>query len=235
MTPKVEAKYTGDVLEPARELPLRDKPTADSPLWWFRWVPAIVVTVLLLQLLYVVGRVVIVPVLASFAIAFVLNPVVSLLERRGMTRSLAALLALAGVFVAATAFIGLVLPELWKQVVDTGQQLAQLFTPETAGRLRSFLRSYSLVFDRSVGPWIEQVVREPAYSLSGSAPWFAGAATGLASTAAASLDLILVPFFAYYLLVDFSTWRSSSEALIPPRFRQTFERLFDEVGRIVES
>ena len=57
----------------------------------------------------------------------------------------------------------------------------------------------------------------------------------LASTAAASLDLILVPFFAYYLLVDFSTWRSSSEALIPPRFRQTFERLFDEVGRIVES
>ncbi len=163
MTPKVEANYTGDVLEPTRELPVRDKQTADSPLWWLRWVPAIVVTVLLLQLLYVVGRVVIVPVLASFAIAFVLNPVVSLLEGRGMTRSLAALLALAGVFVAAIAFVGLVLPELWKQIVDTGQQLAQLFTPETAGRLRSFLRSYSLVFDRSIGPWIEQVVREPAY------------------------------------------------------------------------
>jgi len=35
-----------------------------SPFWWLRWVPAVVLTVLLLQLLYVAARVAIVPVLA---------------------------------------------------------------------------------------------------------------------------------------------------------------------------
>jgi predicted PurR-regulated permease PerM len=49
------------------------------------------------------------------------------------------------------------------------------------------------------------------------------------------LDLLLVPFFVFYILVDFGKWRDSSEELIPPRFRAPFSRLFDEVGRILQS
>jgi predicted PurR-regulated permease PerM len=52
-----------------------------SPFWWLRWVPAVVLTVLLLQLFYVAGRVAIVPVLASFALAYLLNPLVERFER----------------------------------------------------------------------------------------------------------------------------------------------------------
>lgn len=47
--------------------------------------------------------------------------------------------------------------------------------------------------------------------------------------------ILLVPFFVFYILVDFSNWRDSSESLIPPRFRDPFSRLFDEAGRILES
>ena len=50
-----------------------------------------------------------------------------------------------------------------------------------------------------------------------------------------SLDLLLVPFFVFYILVDFGNWRDSSESLIPPRFRDPFSRLFDESGRILET
>jgi predicted PurR-regulated permease PerM len=46
---------------------------------------------------------------------------------------------------------------------------------------------------------------------------------------------LLIPFFVFYLLVDFRDWRDSSEDLIPPRFREPFSRLFDEVGRILQS
>ncbi len=49
------------------------------------------------------------------------------------------------------------------------------------------------------------------------------------------LTCYLVPFFVFYLLIDFRTWRDSSEDLIPPRFRDPFSRLFDESGRILES
>ena len=46
------------------------KPGDDKlPFWWLRWVPAIVISVLVLYFLYVVGSVAIVPVLASVALA----------------------------------------------------------------------------------------------------------------------------------------------------------------------
>jgi predicted PurR-regulated permease PerM len=46
---------------------------------------------------------------------------------------------------------------------------------------------------------------------------------------------LLIPFFVFYILVDFDKWRDASEGLIPPRFREPFSRLFDEVGRILQS
>ena len=44
-------------------------PEEKSPFAWLRWVPTVVMSVLILYFLYVVGRVAIVPVLASFALA----------------------------------------------------------------------------------------------------------------------------------------------------------------------
>ena len=62
-----------------------------------------------------------------------------------------------------------------------------------------------------------------------------GGGTAILSTLASSLDLLLVPFFVFYILIDFQKWRDSFEDLIPPRFRPPFSRLFDESGRILES
>jgi predicted PurR-regulated permease PerM len=55
------------------------------------------------------------------------------------------------------------------------------------------------------------------------------------STAAASLDFLLVPFFVYYILIDFPAWRGQLETLIPPRYQPAFHPLFDEIGRILEA
>ena len=46
--------------------PLSDR----SPFRWLRWVPTVIVAVLALHFLYVIGRVAIVPILASFALAY---------------------------------------------------------------------------------------------------------------------------------------------------------------------
>ena len=55
------------------------------------------------------------------------------------------------------------------------------------------------------------------------------------ATIVSSLDLLLVPFFVFYILIDFPRWRDSLEELIPPRFREAFSRLFDESGNILET
>ncbi|MEO6725176.1 MAG: AI-2E family transporter [Blastocatellia bacterium] len=205
------------------------------PFWWLRWVPTIVCLAVILYFLYVVGRVALIPLLASFALAYLLNPIVLILEKRGLSRTVAAALTLLGVTLAAAAFLTFVIPDLLTQGAEAGQKLTRYFTPENAARQRIYLRRYSPLLDRMAGQRIEQFLRDPMATIGSPSGWFAGGLSGFLATALASLDLLLVPFFVFYLLLDFSKWRDSFEDLIPPRFREPFSRLFDEVGRILEA
>ena len=220
---------------------LKPKPPAPkllkrrSPLWWFRWVPAVVVIFLLLDLLYVVGRLALVPVLASFALAYLVNPLVYQIERRGLSRPLAALAAMLIVTLVVAGFLIFIIPGLWEQSVAVGTKLMVYFTPQNALRQRAALRRYSPGLDRVAGERFEQFIRDPSGVLGSPSTWFAGGLADFFHSAAASVDLLLVPFLVYYILVDFGGWRDSLEDFIPPRFRDPFGRLFDEVGRILQA
>ncbi|HJQ71359.1 MAG TPA: AI-2E family transporter [Blastocatellia bacterium] len=212
--------------EPPRERP---------PFWWLRWVPAVILTILVLDLLYILGSVALIPVLASFAMAYLLNPLVTQGEKRGLSRPVAAVMALLAVAFAVTGFLMFVIPELIEEGTEAGQKVMTYFTPENAGRARVWIRENSPLLDRVAGERAESFIRNPAEVTGDPSTWIAGGLSGFLSTAAASLDLLLVPFFVFYILVDFGGWRDSLEDLIPPRFRNPFSRLFDEVGRILES
>jgi predicted PurR-regulated permease PerM len=104
-----------------------------------------------------------------------------------------------------------------------------------AREARSTIREISPLLDRVIGWRVYDSLRSPERLLNASQSWFAGRLTGFLSTAAGALDLILIPFFVFYILVDFPNWRKSFDDLIPHRFREPFSRLFDEVGRILQS
>lgn len=218
-----------------------------SPFWWFRWVPTVVVSALVLYFLYVVGNVVIIPVLASFALAYLLNPLVLLGERRGFSRIAASVAAIALVALVITGFLAYVVPDLWSETTKASAKIAENFTPENAARQRNFLRRYSPALESVAGAKIEEFLSKPMdfYSknvaatttidASGNTTVTGGGGLAVLTILGSSLDLLLVPFFVFYLLIDFQRWRDSLEDLIPPRFREPFSRLFDESGRILES
>ena len=205
------------------------------PFWWLRWVPAVAVSALVIFLLYVVGQVVVVPVLSSFALAYLLNPIVERIEARGISRALAAALALLLVVAAIAALLWLIVPDLWRQSVAASDIVVRNFNPETAREVGAKIREFSPFIYRTVGWRVERFLRSPNNLYEATRTWAAGGLTNFLATASASIDLLLVPFFVYYILVDFRGWRDSSEDLIPPRFREPFSRLFDEVGRILQS
>jgi predicted PurR-regulated permease PerM len=68
-----------------------------------------------------------------------------------------------------------------------------------------------------------------------SSSWLAGGLSEFLARVTEWLDLLIIPFFVYYILVGAHVWRASAEDLIPPRFRPPLSRLFDEVGRILQS
>lgn len=96
--------------------------------------------------------------------------------------------------------------------------------------LRERLAGLSASAERLVGSRLEAIARDPPTVLGAVSAWFAGALTGVMTTAVASVDFLLVPFSAYYILIDFPTWRGSLESLIPPRYQPAFHPLFDEIG-----
>jgi predicted PurR-regulated permease PerM len=124
---------------------------------------------------------------------------------------------------------------LWEQSSVVGTNLMAYFTPENALRQRAALQWYAPRLDRVAGDRIEQFIRDPSGVLGSPSTWFAGGLSDFFHSAAASVDLLLVPIFVFYILADFGAWRDALEDFIPPRFRDPFGRLFDEVGRILQA
>ena len=205
------------------------------PFWWLRWVPAFLLTAAVLHLLYVVGRVAIVPVLASFYIAYVINPIVEALEARGLSRWAGALAAIVLVSLLVMVFLWFVIPDLWDQSVKATDIILTNLNEQNAKNVRVEIRKWSPMLDGMIGWRVYQFVSSPNKLMEASQSWLAGSATGFLATAAGALDLLLIPFFVYYILVDFSRWRQTLDDLIPPGVRDAFSRLFDEVGRILQS
>lgn len=217
-----------------------------SPFWWLRWVPTVVISVLILYFLYVVGSVAIIPVLASFALAYLLNPLVQQGVRRGLSRTVSAISSILLVGLVIAAFLAYVVPEFWSESARAGQKIAESFTPENAARQRAWLKRYSPALEKVAGNKIERFLSDPVafYNESMGSETVVNeegkivvknGGSEILATIISSLDLLLVPFFVFYILVDFRRWRDSVEDLIPPRFREPFSRLFDESGRILES
>ncbi len=220
-------------------------PEERSPFWWLRWVPTVVISALILYFLYVVGSVAIIPVLASFALAYLLNPIVQQGENHGLSRTISAVVSILIVTLVIGGFLAYVLPDLWAEGTKAGAKIAENFTPENAVRQRTVLKRYSPALERVAGDRIEKFLSDPVSLINNAASTTTTAADGSAistgegsliwTTLVSSLDLLLVPFFVFYILIDFQKWRDSLEELIPPRFREPFSRLFDESGRILES
>lgn len=216
-----------------------------TPFWWLRWVPTVVISVLIIYFLYVVGSVAVVPVLASIALAYLLNPIVYQGEKRGLSRPVAAIAAILLVTLVTTAFLAYVVPELWAESSKAGSKIAANFTPENAARQRAVLKRFSPALERVAGDRIEKFLSDPVAVIDSAAATTTttpdgkevttGGQSVILTTLISSLDLLLVPFFVFYILIDFGKWRDSLEDLIPPRFREPFSRLFDESGRILES
>jgi predicted PurR-regulated permease PerM len=156
-------------------------------------------------------RVILPPLLLAGAIVFVLNPVVTFLQRRGVPRALGTALSYLGV-VAILVGVGFLiapivrdqwndltdeLPEIRDDVVDKWNELAERYPIPTIDEVGEEIGSGN----GSIG---EQA--EVALSIGESLLRFL-------------LIVVLTPIIAFYLLVDVPHLRRVSESLIPERAR----------------
>jgi len=167
------------------------------------------------------------PVLAAFGIAYLLDPVLEKMVARGMSRALAATVLLFG-FLGAIIGLGVVLiPQAITQIAHFIENLPEMIEnasieigERTGFDLQSHLNAEELqaMLEKAAGPL--QHIAEVAVG---------GAFAVLGFLA----EMLLVPVFAYYFLLDWKQIKARITKIIPPRRRGKVLDLLAEVDGVV--
>lgn len=172
------------------------------------------------------------PILAALGIAYLLNPVLDLLVRRfRMSRAAGAgllLIAFLGLVASAITFAT---PRIADQVTHFVEDLPRLVT-----NLSTWAETrFGIEIPRE---WREAVqsdhLQETLSASTGPLGAFAKAALGGVFTVLGLLaEMLLIPVFSFYFLVDWPHLLKRIEHMIPPRRRSEVREVAREVDRVV--
>ena len=203
-----------------------------------RWIPLALLALVVFVAVFIGARIILVPMLCSLALAYLLAPVVAWFERRGWSRPSSVLLTISGAAVVLALILIFILPGFWGQLVKTYDHArARLGDKERVESLRQKVRQISPpVFD-----FLESKIKKPGDSelpervFGMASQWLQKGLFSLVDVTASLLDLLLIPFFVYYLLADYSAMRAHLDRLIPLRHRAVASTLISRINFVISS
>jgi predicted PurR-regulated permease PerM len=222
-----------------KDLNSKEEPLhARNPLEWMRWIPIALLALVFFVAVFIGARIILIPMLCSLALAYLLAPVVAWFERRGWSRSSSVLLTISGAAVILALILIFILPGFWGQLVKTYDQARErLGDKERVESLRQKVRQISPpVFD-----FLESKVKKPGDSdlpervFGMASQWLQKGLFSLVDVTTSLLDLLLIPFFVYYLLADYSAMRAHLDRLIPPRHHAVASTLISRINFVISS
>lgn len=215
-----------------------DKQPEMTPIEWMRWVPAALLAVIFLLLVFIGGRIILVPILISVALAYLLAPIVRWFERRGWSRSSSVLLGMTTASLVLVLALIFLIPGIWNQLNQSYSQAQALV--ENTSRQEQLLESI-----RQINPQLSELVKvqfekskdtfDLGKVLAWLGRWLQSGLFKLVDLTASILDLLLIPFFIYYLLADYRSMRARIDRLIPPRFRTVTAGLIVQINEVLSS
>jgi predicted PurR-regulated permease PerM len=167
-------------------------------------------------------RIIFPPLVVALIMLYLLNPLVSGMERRGMRRGWATLL----VYMAFLAVVG------------TG---LYFLVPLVAEQVDAFVRAAPSIF-REVSEGFQSFFSQFGFNVQPAAPESSGVLSflgDLVSLTRPILEIVLVlvvgPILAFYLMVDLPKIRAGLKALVPVRRRREVEDVTRRIGQAIGS
>ncbi len=199
----------------------------DSQKWW-----VLAVTVATAYLLYLLGPV-LTPFMASALLAYLGDPLVDRLEKRGVSRTLGVGIVFVGMLAAAALGMVIVLPALQQQVVVLVGKLPQVLVWADERFLPWLNERFGLAIDiepgvlreHMAGHWgeLSTVVRNVLMQLGRSSQALLGWVS----------FLLLVPVVTFYLLRDWDGLLAQIRQLLPRRIEPRFVAIVGEIDLVL--
>jgi predicted PurR-regulated permease PerM len=187
-----------------------------------------------LLFVYIFGPILL-PFVAGMAIAYVLDPAVSWLQRRGLSRTVAAGAILAAFVLVVLVALVVLLPILARQASDLiadlpgyAEGLREALTPLIESRLAEFFGVD------------EQSLRQSfSEFMAGGASGLAGVLTSVLTGGLAVINVlslvIVTPVVAFYLLIDWNRGLAKIDGWLPRAHTDTIRRLAAEIDRAISG
>jgi predicted PurR-regulated permease PerM len=167
-------------------------------------------------------RIIFPPLVVALIMVYLLNPIVSGLERRGIRRGWGSLMVYLVFLAVVGTGLSFLVPLLVDQVAEFGNAAPRIFGQVSAG-VSDFFAQFGVQVSPSAPA--EQSVLDFFY--------------GLVSLTGPILNVILVfvlgPILAFYLLVDLPKVRRGIQALIPTRRRDEVRHVGRKIGQAIGS
>ena len=173
------------------------------------------------------------PLLAAAGIAYLLDPLADRLERRGMRRSLACLLILLTFIAVLIGAIALLVPMMSRDVTRFIAHLPGMIDQAAAWVARTFGYEVPTSWrDYLEGEHIQEFLKSSAGPLAGFAASMVGGAFSFLGQIA---ELLLIPVFSFYLLVNWDHTMGRILLLIPGRHRDGVRSLASDIDTVVSG
>jgi predicted PurR-regulated permease PerM len=195
---------------------------------------------LLLGLLLWLFSDVLLPFAAAVVLGYLLDPVVSRLERLGMNRLGATLFIIACFALVLILISILIVPVLWRQFASFIEALpayAVKLQGLISGEIGRLSREYGgglidkLGLGKDAGA---ELVTATNDLVASAAKWAASFLNSLVTRGAALINLIsllvVTPVVTFYMLLDWDRMVATIDGLVPPRHRETVRELAFEIN-----
>jgi len=209
-----------------------------NPLEWMRWIPLALIILVFCIAIFIGAGIILVPMLCSLALAYLLAPVVAWFEKRGWARPSSVLLTLSSATVTLVLILIFILPGLWGQLKMSYDKARDLVADQSrAEPLKKKIKDLS---PQAYG-FLEKKINEAGgtdlfervFSFAGA--WLQKGLFRIVDVTASLLDLLLIPFFVYYLLADYGAMRAHLDRLVPPRHRVVASNLLNQINFVISS
>lgn len=188
-------------------------------------------------------RDVIPPIAMALILIFLLNPMVSRLERKGVRRGLGTALIYVVFLGVVILGLSLLVPPLGRQINDLVmrapeiQENAIVAVEETAERLNISLDAIGLgdVSEADAGDGETSSPSSPSFLDGIGSTLFAGAGRFATGALHVIVNFILAPVFAAYLLIDLPKIQKAGLHYMPPGLRAEWVPVLERIGNTVGS
>lgn len=178
------------------------------------------------------------PLILGFFIAYLFDPAVSWFERKGRSRVLGIVVITLALLLALAGFFLYLVPQMADQFQSLGdnfpqyQQRIQETVQPWFSRLRTeYPEEFADIQTRAV-----EALRDNMPKVAESVgTWLGNIFKNLLTGILFLLNLIFVPVFAFYLLVDFPKIKSTARELVPIPYRELVTERTREVDQALAS